>query len=59
MKTFLQFLEQVEEAQEKQKRDKSQNKAYIGAQIRAGIRQRSHVNRELEKRQESERDAMK
>jgi hypothetical protein len=59
MKTFLQFLEQVEEAQQKQKMDSAKNKAYIGAQIRAGIRQRSHVNRELEKRQESERDAMK
>jgi len=58
MKSFQEFQEQIEQAQEKQKRDKAQNKAYIGAQIRAGAKHRSHVHGELAKRAEQERQDM-
>ena len=55
MRTFQDFLEQVESAQEKILADKKRSADYIKAQIRAGMRHRAHVHRELAHRQEIEK----
>ena len=54
MKTFLQFQEQVEKAQELALANKKKNSDYTKAQIRAGIRHRAHVHKELAQRQRAE-----
>lgn len=58
MKTFQDFLEQVEQAQQKALADKKRSADYTKAQIRAGIRHRTHVHRELAHRQEIEKSMM-
>lgn len=58
MKTFQDFLEQVEDAQKRALADKKRSSDYTKAQIRAGIRHRGHVHRELAHRQEIEKSLM-
>lgn len=58
MKTFQDFLEQVEQAQQKALADKKRSADYTRTQIRAGMRHRAHVHRELEHRQEVEKPHM-
>lgn len=58
MKTFHTFLEQVDQAQEKILADKKRSADYTKSQIRAGMRHRAHVHRELAHRQEVEKSMM-
>lgn len=55
MKTFLQFKEQVEQAQELALANKKKCSDYTKAQIRAGMRHRAHVHKELAQRQKTEK----
>jgi len=58
MKTLQNFLEQAEEAQKKILADKKRSSDYTKAQIRAGMRHRLHVHRELAQRQKTEKANM-
>ena len=58
MKSFREFQEQVEEAQKRALASKERSIDYAKTQVRAGMRHRLHVHRELAQRQETEKANM-
>lgn len=58
MKVFSYFYEQAEQAQKMALAAKQRTSDYTRQQIRAGMRHRAHVHRELAHRQETEKTEM-
>jgi hypothetical protein len=58
MKSFREFQEQVEEAQKRALASKERSIDYAKTQVRAGMRHRAHVHRELAQKQKVEKNMM-
>jgi hypothetical protein len=58
MKSFREFQEQVEEAQKRALAAKERSIDYAKTQVRAGMRHRAHVHRELAQKQKVEKNMM-